>query len=175
MLLVLIFPLTVDYTCTEILGRNMHGSQPRIIKKYPNRRLYDTTISSYITLDDVRRLVVEQVPLKVIDARSQEDITHNTLLQIIIEREENGPPLFTTEVLTQMIRFYGGNMQELFSKMLVQGLDVLAGKEPLQVLTDVTQKNLENWQHLQQQWFKSFSSQVVKATDPQDEVEETTL
>ncbi|HRE30521.1 MAG TPA: polyhydroxyalkanoate synthesis regulator DNA-binding domain-containing protein, partial [Candidatus Berkiella sp.] len=81
-------------------------SEPRVIKKYPNRRLYDTTISSYITLEDVKRLVVEQVAIKVVDARSQEDITHSTLLQIIIDQEENGPPLFTTPILQQMIRFY---------------------------------------------------------------------
>jgi polyhydroxyalkanoate synthesis repressor PhaR len=142
----------------------MSGSEPRIIKKYPNRRLYDTTVSSYITLQDVRRLVIEQTPIKVIDARSQEDITHNTLLQIIMEQEENGASLFTTESLMQMIRFYGSNMQEMFHKMFSQGMEVLSGKDPLTAISDITQKNMEQWKNLQQQWINTVNSQSHKYT-----------
>ena len=74
-------------------------SEKRIIKKYPNRRLYDTAISSYITLENVRQLIVEDVDVQVLDARTKNDITRNTLLQIITECEETTPPLFSTEVL----------------------------------------------------------------------------
>jgi len=95
--------------------KNMNNEECRVIKKYPNRRLYDTTVSSYITLMDVKRLVIEKVSLKIIDARSKVDITHNTLLQIIMEQEEQGPPLFTTDLLQQMIRNYG--------KMFEQGME----------------------------------------------------
>ncbi len=148
-------------------------SEPRTIKKYPNRRLYDTTISSYITLEDVKRLVVEQVPIKVIDARTQNDITHSTLLQIIIEQEENGPPIFSIDSLQSMIRSYGGSMQSMLSKMFEQGVELFSkqqalfkaslaeGQEetisdPLRLMTDMVQKNVANWQQLQQQWLNSF-------------------
>lgn len=145
----------------------------RLIKKYPNRRLYDTTISSYITLEDVRRLVLEQVPIKIIDARSQNDITHSTLLQIIIEQEENGPALFTIDSLQQMIRFYGGSMQDILRKMFEQGInffmqhakgmksedsaeDETSKKDPFSLVTEFTQKNIQNWQQIQQQWLHSL-------------------
>lgn len=123
-------------------------SEPRVIKKYPNRRLYDTTISSYITLEDVKRLVVEQVAIKVIDARTQDDITHSTLLQIIIEQEENGPPLFTTPILQQMIRFYGGSMHPMFSQMFEQGMQLFTQEQ--------IEKNVSQWQQLQNQWMHTF-------------------
>src|ERR1700726_3325886 len=107
----------------------MNESETRIIKKYPNRRLYDTVISSYITLDDVKRLVIDKISLKVIDARSQIDITHSTLLQIIFEQAESGPPLFSTDSLQQMIRFYGGSMQQLLSKMFEQGMEFFSQQQ----------------------------------------------
>jgi polyhydroxyalkanoate synthesis repressor PhaR len=80
-------------------------SEKRIIKKYPNRRLYDTAISSYVTLEDVRRLILENVALQVMDVKSQADITHNTLLQIILDQESKGSRLFSTEILEQLIRY----------------------------------------------------------------------
>ena len=83
-------------------------NEARIIKKYPNRRLYDTAISSYITLEEVKRLVQEQVALQVIDARTKEDITHNTLLQIIVEQESKQASLLNCDILQKMIRFYEG-------------------------------------------------------------------
>ena len=94
-------------------------SEPvRIIKKYPNRRLYDTKTSAYITLDDVKNLVIAGEGLRVTDARSGEDLTRNILLQIIVEEEAAGVPLFTAQVLSQMIRFYGHAMQGMLGKYL---------------------------------------------------------
>lgn len=155
----------------------------RVIKKYPNRRLYDTAISSYITLDDVKRLVVEQVPIKVIDARSQNDITHSTLLQIIIEQEESGPSLFSTDSLQQMIRFYGGSMQQMLGSMFEHGMKIFVeqqglmknelgdklNEDPVRLMADFTQKNMVNWQKLQQQWLHSWMSlQKSPPTQHQD-------
>jgi polyhydroxyalkanoate synthesis repressor PhaR len=92
--------------------------QMRIIKKYPNRRLYDTHTSSYITLADVKELVLAFENFKVVDAKSQEDLTRSILLQIILEEETGGVPLFSTDLLAQMIRFYGHAMQGMFGKYL---------------------------------------------------------
>lgn len=83
----------------------------RVIKKYPNRRLYDTQTSSYITLVEVKQLVMAQQPFVVRDAKSGGDLTRSILLQIILEEEAEGTPLFSTQMLGQIIRFYGHAMQ----------------------------------------------------------------
>ncbi len=90
----------------------------RLIKKYPNRRLYDTKTSSYITLVDVKDLVVGHEEFQVVDAKSGEDLTRSILLQIILEEESAGMPLFTSDLLTHMIRFYGNAMQGMLGKYL---------------------------------------------------------
>jgi polyhydroxyalkanoate synthesis repressor PhaR len=90
--------------------------QPRLIKKYPNRRLYDTKTSAYITLSDVKDLVLVPRGFNVLDAKTSEDITRSILLQIILEEEAAGVPLFTTDLLAQMIRFYGHAMQGMLGK-----------------------------------------------------------
>ena len=90
----------------------------RLVKKYPNRRLYDTKTSAYITLADVKGLVLALENFKVVDAKSGEDLTRSILLQIIIEEETAGVPLFTTELLSQMIRFYGHAMEGMLGKYL---------------------------------------------------------
>jgi polyhydroxyalkanoate synthesis repressor PhaR len=92
--------------------------QARTIKKYPNRRLYDTHTSSYITLADVKDLVMGFENFKVVDAKSGEDLTRSILLQIILEEETANMPLFSTELLAQMIRFYGHAMQGMLGKYL---------------------------------------------------------
>jgi polyhydroxyalkanoate synthesis repressor PhaR len=92
--------------------------QPRIIKKYPNRRLYDTETSCYITLSDVKKLVLQQVPFKVEDAKTHEDLTRSVLLQIILEEETAGAPMFSSDMLSQIIRFYGNAMQGMMGSYL---------------------------------------------------------
>jgi polyhydroxyalkanoate synthesis repressor PhaR len=94
------------------------SEQPRLIKKYPNRRLYDTKTSAYITLSDVKDLVLAFENFKVVDAKSGEDLSRSILLQIILEEETGGVPLFTTELLAQVIRFYGHAMQGMLGKYL---------------------------------------------------------
>ena len=83
----------------------------RVIKKYPNRRLYDTETSIYITLTDVRQLVMDKALFVVTDAKTNDDLTRSILLQIILEEESGGAPMFTEAVLANIIRFYGNAMQ----------------------------------------------------------------
>ena len=87
------------------------ADSPRVIKKYPNRRLYDTQHSSYITLTQVRELVMAHTPFVVRDAKTGEDLTRSILLQIILEEEAGGAPMFTEAMLANIIRFYGHTMQ----------------------------------------------------------------
>lgn len=90
----------------------------RLIKKYPNRRLYDTATSTYITLADVKTLVLEGVNFKVVEAKSGEDLTRSILLQIILEEETEGAPMFSSDTLSQIIRFYGSAMQSMMGTYL---------------------------------------------------------
>ena len=83
----------------------------RTIKKYPNRRLYDTETSSYVTLAELKKLVMASAPLVVLDAKTGEDLTRSILLQIILEEESAGVPMFSEAVLSNIIRFYGHAMQ----------------------------------------------------------------
>ena len=98
-------------------------SQPtRIVKKYPNRRLYDTETSSYITLADVKKLVLEHIDFRVEDAKSKEDLTRSILMQIILEEESAGAPMFSSDMLSQIIRFYGNAMQGMRGSYLEKNI-----------------------------------------------------
>lgn len=100
------------------------AEQHRIIKKYPNRRLYDTRTSTYITLVDVKGLVLAHEEFQVVDAKSDEDLTRAILLQIILEEEAGGSPMFSSEMLSQMIRFYGSAMQSMMGRYLDNNMKV---------------------------------------------------
>jgi polyhydroxyalkanoate synthesis repressor PhaR len=102
------------------------GSQPavRVIKKYPNRRLYDTDTSSYITLAEVKTLVMDNEPFVVRDAKSNDDLTRSILLQIILEEETAGVPIFTEQVLANIIRFYGHAMQDFMGAYLEKNVQI---------------------------------------------------
>ena len=102
-------------------ARSARGAM-RIIKKYPNRRLYDTATSGYITLTDVRHMVVENTPFEVRDAKTNEELTRTILLQIILEEEAVGVPMFSNDMLSQMIRFYGGAMQGVVGGLFEQNV-----------------------------------------------------
>jgi polyhydroxyalkanoate synthesis repressor PhaR len=135
----------------------------RIIKKYPNRRLYDTEISSYITLEDVRQLIAEGQEFEVRDARSGEDLTRSVLLQIIAEHEERGQPMFSTRLLSQIIRFYGDSLQGFMGSYLERSMQMfldqqtqfrsqltnLLGQTPWTMLNQLTERNLEVWKQMQ--------------------------
>ena len=97
-------------------------SGPRILKKYPNRRLYDTHSSGYITLADVKKMVLDGIAFEVRDAKTGEELTRSILLQIILEEETGGMPMFSTTMLAQIIRFYGHAMQGMMGAYLEKNL-----------------------------------------------------
>lgn len=154
----------------------------RIIKKYPNRRLYDTEVSKYITIDDVRRLVVEGVEFSVKDVKTDEDLTRSILLQIIAEQEHDGAPLFSTKTLTQLIRFYGNAYQSAFTDYLQQSLEIFSAQQqefqqrlqktvttnPLTAMTELTQRNLALWQQVQDNFFKAAGLAQQRKDGQQD-------
>src|SRR6478672_13919279 len=97
-------------------------SQLRLIKKYPNRRLYDTKTSSYITLADVKQMVLKQEEFQVVDATSGDDLTRAILLQIILEEESGGMPLFSSDLLSHLIRSYGNAMEGMMGSYLERNI-----------------------------------------------------
>jgi polyhydroxyalkanoate synthesis repressor PhaR len=140
-------------------------SATRIIKKYPNRRLYDTEDSKYITLDDVRKLVLNGVDFVVKDVKSEEDLTRNILLQIISEQEHGGEPFFSTELLTQIIRSYGDSLQSIAGNYIERSMQLFVEQQkqfqdaissnPLTAMSELTDKNLKMWQEMQDNFFKA--------------------
>jgi polyhydroxyalkanoate synthesis repressor PhaR len=98
----------------------------RVLKKYPNRRLYDTQSSSYITLADVKQMVLDGAPFEVRDAKSGDDLTRSILLQIILEEESGGVPMFSTDTLAQIIRLYGHAMQGAMGSWFEQNMKAFA-------------------------------------------------
>jgi polyhydroxyalkanoate synthesis repressor PhaR len=105
-------------------------SEPRVIKKYPNRRLYDTVESRYITLADIRRLVVERFEFVVVDKKNNADITRSILLQVIAEQEHLAEPILTQDFMINVIRAYGTNVQGLVSGHLEQSLKQIMSQQP---------------------------------------------
>ena len=165
-------------------------SEPRIIKKYRNRRLYDTNLSRYVTVANLRQLIVKGVEFEVQDASTGEDITRNILLQIINEQEAGGEPLLTTEILTRMIRFYGEATQQAFTDYLDRSLGLfveqqqayqdqfadLLEKSSVGPLSNLAKQNLEIWQEVQQNFLASAglapnrnTGSTTAKEEPQDE------
>jgi polyhydroxyalkanoate synthesis repressor PhaR len=105
-------------------------SEPRVIKKYPNRRLYDTVESRYITLADVRRLVLERIDFIVVDKKNSADITRSILLQVIAEQEHLSEPILSQEFMVGVIRSYGTTLQGQVSPHLEQSLKQLLSQQP---------------------------------------------
>ncbi len=134
----------------------------RLIRKYSNRRLYDTSGSRHVTLDDLRQLVVAGENIKVIDDKSGDDLTRSVLLQIIAEQEQLGVPVLNCDLLAMVIRFYGGPMQALLSGYLEQAFTSMLRQQeamqsemakvlrtPFAPLTDLLRKNMEMWGEMQ--------------------------
>ena len=108
----------------------IEDTQDRVIKKYPNRRLYDTSTSSYVALADVKQLVMKQAPFRALDAKSGEDLTRSILLQIILEHESEGAPILTEQVLANIIRFYGHSMQGFMGSYLEKNVQTFMDNMP---------------------------------------------
>lgn len=135
----------------------------RIIKKYPNRRLYDTVKSGYITIADVLKLVRDGDDFQVVDSETGEDLTRSVLVQIILEQESGATPIFTTEMLTKFIRFYDEASHNVFGEFLDRSMkmfidqqkrfqDQLGTAAPLQVMQEMTERNFALWQDMQQRF-----------------------
>ncbi len=140
---------------------------PRVIRKYPNRRLYDTVESRYVTLADVRRLVVERIDFVVLDRKTQQDITRSILLQVIAEQEGAGESLMSRDFLSQVIRSYGSGLQDFVGRYLDESIQLFAreqreirdrfksvvGLDPVETVQHVAHKNYQRWKALQDEVF----------------------
>ena len=143
----------------------------RLIRKYSNRRLYDTSGSRHVTLDDLRQLVVAGDKIKVVDDKSGEDLTRSVLLQIIAEQEQFGLPVLRSELLEMIIRFNGGPMQALLTRYLEQAFTAMlrqqeamqlemakAFQTPFAPLTELARKSMEAWEQMQAAARDAFGS-----------------
>ncbi len=145
-------------------------SEPRVVKKYPNRRLYDTVESRYITLADSKRLLLERIDFVVIDTKSQADVTNSILLQVIAEQENHSPPLLSREFLSQVIRNYGENVQGVLASYLEQSLRLfnsqqrelrerirqVTGPESLDHVAALAERNYQRWRSVQDDIFRTL-------------------
>ena len=144
---------------------------PRTIKKYANRRLYDTTASRHVTLDGIRQLVATGEDVVVIDDTNGEDITRNILMQIIAEQEQGGRPILSTDMLMQIIRFYGNPMQSMMTQFLEQSVEAFINQQkvwqdqfreavsstPLAAMQSMASRNLEMWNEFQKTFLEAMT------------------
>ncbi len=152
-------------------------SDPRVIKKYPNRRLYDTVESRYITLADVRRLVLERIDFVVADKKNNADITRSILLQVIAEQEHQADPILTRDFMVNVIRSYGTNLQAMVSGHLDTSLkqfmsQQLQGRERGKPLTAQDPPRLRP---SPEDAFKSLSSTAARPRDADKDRDESNL
>lgn len=138
-------------------------TEPRIIKKYPNRRLYDTVLSRYITLGDVRALVHQHLPFRVVEQRTGRDLTRSVMLQVIAEQEQHGGAILSEEFLAQLIRSYDAGSADLTSSYLEQALRLyVEQRKPTTHSLDDTGRlavgNHERWQQVQEQIYRTLQT-----------------
>jgi len=154
----------------------MSEETTRIIKKYPNRRVYDTHDSKYIKIEDIRSMVIEGVQFKVVDSKTKEDVTRSVLLQIIIDQESESNPLFTSDNLKHFIKYYGQDQSMQFSEYMNQslaffhqqqeqfniGMQEFMSRNPVNVFSDLSKKNAEVWTNMQNAFFNQISEKADK-------------
>ena len=157
--------------------------EKRIIKKYPNRRLYDTEESKYITLEDIKKLVIQNKEFIVKDVKSEEDLTRSILLQIISEQEDDGEPLFSTEALSHIIRFYGDSVQSVASDYIQKSIDLFVSQQkqiqdqiqtavtnnPITAMAEMTEKNLDMWKKMQENFFENAMKPPFSSNKDQED------
>lgn len=158
-------------------------SEPRVIKKYPNRRLYDTVESRYITLADIRRLVVDHVDFVVIDKKAGQDITHAILLQVIADQEHHSPSMLSRDFLAQVIRSHAENAQGVLSTYLEQSMRLFGaqsrelrerlhqatGPEALDQVAAFADRNYQKWRSLQDDIFEKLHGALAGAARSRSE------
>ena len=157
-----------DSADKQFAGRIM--SNQRVIKKYANRRLYDSTGSRHVTLDDLRKMIVSGDKVKVIDDRSGEDLTRAVLLQVISEQEQFGTPVLSIELLESIIRFYGNPVQEMLTRYMEQSVGSLVRQQqamraemakalegPMAPIAEFARQNMEQWSKIQASMMSAFT------------------
>lgn len=145
-------------------------AEERLIRKYANRRLYDTRGSRHVTLDDIRKMIAAGERVKVIDEKTGEDTTRAVLLQIIASQDQFGTPVLSTQLLEALIRFYGNPVQEMLSKYLEQSIGSLLHQQqvmrtemakvlesPMAPMADLARQNMELWAKMQASMLSSFT------------------
>ena len=154
-------------------------SEERLIKKYANRRLYDASQSRHITLDDIRRMVVAGERVKVVEDKTDEDITRLILLQVIAEQEQFGRPILSTPVLESIIRFYGNSMQGMLASFLAKSVETflvqqdslqaqiskMVANTPLATVADLTRQNIDALARMQENMLSALISKRDKVRD----------
>ncbi len=149
----------------------------RVIKKYANRRLYDAVASRHVTLDDLRKLIIQGEKIKIVDDKTGEDLTRAILLQIIADQEQFGQPILSTATLESIIRFYGDAMQGFMGRFLDQSVATFVNQQqsmqsqlskmmsgsPLGSMTDLAQHNLVLWQQMQENLTAAFRGKTPGA------------
>jgi len=150
---------------------SMAMTEPRLIKKYANRRLYDASQSKHITLEDIRNMVVAGERVKVVEDKTNEDITRLILLQVIADQEQFGRPILSTSLLESLIRFYGNSLQGFLSAYLEKSVETFMRQQevvqtqlsrmmnnaPLSAMSELTRQNLEMWTRMQESMLAAFS------------------
>ena len=136
----------------------------RVIKKYPNRRLYDTSSSSYVALADIKELVMQHQPFVVRDAKTGEDLTRSLLLQIILEEEAAGAPLLTERVLANIIRFYGHTLQGYMGTYLERNVQSFIDMQ-MQLTEQSLPQAMSTWMGLQEKLQEQMKSNLHQQTD----------
>ena len=162
-------------------------SNERLIKKYANRRLYDSTESRHVTLEDIRKMIVSGAKVKVVDDKSGEDLTRAVLLQVIAEQDQYGTPVLSTELLEAIIRFYGNPVQELLTKYMEQSVGTLVRQQetmraemtkalagPMAPLAEFARQNMDQWSKIQASMMSAFAGAAPKAPAPDKEPEPKT-
>ena len=161
-------------------------SEERVIKKYANRRLYDASQSRHITLDDIRNMVISGVRVKVVEDKTNEDITRLILLQVIADQEQFGRPILSTPLLESLIRFYGNSLQGFLSSYLEKSVETfmrqqeavqaqfarMVNSSPLGAMSELTRQNLELWTKMQESMLAAFTAPREKPPQ-QDEQKDT--
>jgi polyhydroxyalkanoate synthesis repressor PhaR len=157
-------------------------SNERVIKKYANRRLYDSTGSRHVTLDDIRKMIVSGEKVKIVDDKSGEDLTRAVLLQVISEQEQFGTPVLSTELLEGIIRFYGNPVQEMLTRYMEQSVGAIAKQQqamraemakvmenPMAPMAEFARQNMEQWSKMQASVLSAFSPKPASPSPDESE------
>ena len=160
-------------------------SNERVIKKYANRRLYDSTGSRHVTLDDIRKMIVSGDKVKIVDDKSGEDLTRAVLLQVISEQEQFGTPVLSLELLESIIRFYGNPVQEMLTRYMEQSVGTLVRQQqamraemakvlegPMAPMAEFARQNMEQWTKIQNSMMSAFAASKPQSPAAADEKSE---